>query len=74
VTAEQDGLRQKFRVERVDPEAQERHKNCGTFVLEPKHDPYARAALLAYANACADELPGLAADLRHWVAAENQEC
>jgi hypothetical protein len=65
------GLYDKFRVERVDPAAQERHKDCKVFVLEPKHDPFARDALLAYAAACEDEHPQLAVDLRRWVAVGN---
>jgi hypothetical protein len=34
------------------------------FTLDFVHDPYARVALAAYADACAAEFPGLAADLR----------
>lgn len=66
------GLHRKFKVERVDPEAQERHKDCATFVLEPKHDLAARNALITYAEACGNDYPELAADLRNWVAAENR--
>ena len=48
-------LHDKFRVERTDPEAQERHKDCWVFVLEPEHDPAARIALKAYADAVAED-------------------
>jgi len=66
-----EGLRAKFRVERVDPEAQERHKGCWTFVLEPLHDPLARVALKAYEAAAREAgYLELAEDLR--VQAYNQ--
>jgi len=58
-------LYEKFRVERTDPEAQERHKDCWMFVLDPEHDPVARIALAAYATAAVKaDLLGIAADLR----------
>lgn len=62
------GLYAKFRVERLDPAAQERHRHCAVFVLEPEHDPYARPALAAYAEAVRATHPALAADLDHWLA------
>lgn len=68
--SEQDkdrGLHAKFRVERVDPEAQERHKNCRVFVLEPAHDPHARVALGAYIESVRVDHPLLAADLGNWL-------
>lgn len=34
------------------------------FVLDYANDPYARAALAAYADACEQDRPGLAGDLR----------
>lgn len=59
------GLAAKFRVERVDPEAQERHKDCWVFVLDPRHDPLARVALKAYADAAKKAgYIALSADLR----------
>lgn len=63
---EHDGLYGKFRVERVDG----RDKPGGDrdqaryFVLDYAHDPFAVAALEAYAKACEAAEPGLARDLR----------
>lgn len=52
----------KFRVERMaDPTG--KHAGCWYFVLDPKHDPHAVAALATYADAVRAEHPGLAADL-----------
>lgn len=59
------GLYGKYRVERTsDPKG--KHDDCRYFVLDPQHDPNAVTALRAYADACADEYPALAADLRAW--------
>src|ERR1044072_4178597 len=41
-----------------------KHVDCPFFVLDPKHDLFARVALQAYIVACADKYPHLAADLR----------
>lgn len=64
------GIYEKFRVERVDPEAQARHSNCFHFVLDLECDRYAAAATKAYAEACAGERPQLAMELmdraEHW--------
>lgn len=38
------------------------------FTLIPSHDEHAKAALLAYADSCESENPGLAADLREMAA------
>lgn len=66
-----EGLHAKFRVERVDPESQERHKDCWVFVLEPRHDPLARVALKAYEDAAREAgYFELAADL-HSLAYNN---
>jgi hypothetical protein len=35
-----------------------------TFTLKPESDEFARAAILAYADACEDKLPILANDIR----------
>lgn len=60
-----EGLHAKFRVERTDPEAQERHKDCWVFVMEPRHDPLARVALKAYVEAAEEAgYLNLATDLR----------
>lgn len=52
------GLESRYRVEKVnDPTG--KHDDCRYFVLDPQHDPVARAALRAYADA-----PGTSDDLR----------
>lgn len=53
----------KFHVFRVDPEAQVRHRDCFHWVLDVDHDPYALAALRAYAVACEEEDPELSREL-----------
>lgn len=40
-----------------------KHTECDVFVLDLKHDKFARAAMAIYAEACANEYPKLAADL-----------
>lgn len=64
--AEQQGLFRKFNVSRVDGSdgAGGKHHCCQYFVLDLDHDPHAAAALRAYADACAETHPQLAADLR----------
>lgn len=63
----QQGLYRKYTVERVhDPTG--KHRGCLHYVLDLTHDPFAKPALLAYAEACAAEYPKLAADLRKLVA------
>lgn len=47
--AERDGLFQKYQVKRIH-DIDDKHKDCWYFVLDPKHDPLARKALLAYAK------------------------
>lgn len=61
-----DWLRTKFHVERLDGRDQPGGDKADAryFVLDYVHDPYARTALAAYADACEADLPGLAADLR----------
>lgn len=61
------GLTEKFRVERVNLDAQVRHRHCQHFVLDVDHDPHALPALLAYASSCDAASPELAADLRRLV-------
>lgn len=65
-TAEQQGLFNKFNVTRVDGSSApfEKHENCSYFVIDLDHDPHAKAACLAYAASCVDELPQLSLDLR----------
>ncbi|SAJ96695.1 gp03 [Burkholderia multivorans] len=64
-TNAEQGLFRKFDVRRVDGSDQPggKHHGCEYFVLDMNHDGYARAALRAYARACAAEFPILAADL-----------
>lgn len=59
----QRGLESRYEVRRIDdPDA--KHAVCRYFVLDPKHDPFARFALRAYSVACESDYPELAADLR----------
>ena len=60
------GLYGKFFVERTDGKSApgQKHHDCDYFVLDITHDPYAKAALLAYADSCEAQYPLLAADLR----------
>ena len=59
-------LFRKFAVSRVDGSDQPggKHEGCALFVLDIDHDPFAKPALLAYADACEATHPHLAADLR----------
>lgn len=67
-----DRLHTKFRVERTDGRDQPGGDKADAryFVLDYAHDPHARTALAAYADACEQTLPGLAADLRARLAEE----
>jgi len=60
------GLYGKFEVRRTDGSSEPggKHHGCEYFVLDITHDPFAVAALAAYANACEADYPLLAADLR----------
>jgi hypothetical protein len=61
------GLYQKYKpLERMDGSSDpgKKHENCRYFPLDMTHDPFAKPAILAYAAACADTHPVLAADLR----------
>ena len=40
-----------------------KHDKCDVFVLDLKHDKFARGALAIYIEACADQYPQLAKDL-----------
>jgi hypothetical protein len=63
--AEAQGLFRKFIVQRVDGSDKQggKHYGCEYFVLDVDHDPHAKAALRAYAQACAESHPQLSADL-----------
>jgi hypothetical protein len=59
------GLYEKYSVKRTDGKSEpgQKHFFCKYYVLDLKHDKFARAALLAYADACKKEFPLLARDL-----------
>lgn len=59
------GIYHKFDISRTDGSSLPggKHANCSYFVLDLDHDPYAKAALKAYADACRDSYPKLASDL-----------
>jgi hypothetical protein len=61
----QQGLYGKFYIERTDGKSApgEKHHGCQYFILDLTHDQHAPAALRAYAQACAQTHPELAADL-----------
>lgn len=61
----EQGLYQKYKVRRVDGSDApgEKHHGSDYFVLDLTHDPFAKAALLAYARACSATHPQLAEDL-----------
>tara|TARA_Y100001956_G_C4077803_1_gene166974 strand:- start:362 stop:940 length:579 start_codon:yes stop_codon:yes gene_type:complete len=63
---EEQGLYGKFYVRRVDGSDLPggKHFGCRYFVLDVDHDKYAAEALGTYANACEQEYPELAKDLR----------
>lgn len=63
------GVYRKFYVKRLDGKDApgKKHSGCDYFVLDLDHDPYAKAALRAYAKACEGNYPILAADLKRKV-------
>ncbi|OWY39365.1 hypothetical protein CEK28_08585 [Xenophilus sp. AP218F] len=65
MTQRTTGLYPKFTVRRNDGRDQPGGDRAGAdyFVLDRTFDPYAIPALLAYADACADEYPQLSADI-----------
>lgn len=67
--ADARGLYPRYRVDRLDGSSRKRgkHAACDYFVLYLNHDKFARAAILAYAEACEQEFPALAGDLREKV-------
>jgi hypothetical protein len=64
--AQEQGLFHKFDVRRTDGSDAPggKHHWCRHFVLDMDHDPHARAALAAYADAVEATHPVLAVDLR----------
>lgn len=67
------GLYEKYVVLRNDGSSRPggKHRECDYFVLDLKHDKFARAAAFAYAKVCEVEMPELAADLRARLAQEE---
>ncbi len=60
------GIINKYIVSRInDPER--KHKDCKYFVLDPKHDKYAKMALQAYAVYCWTDYPQLANEIMAWI-------
>ncbi len=60
------GIYRKFYVERTDGQSKPggKHADCEYFVLDLDHDPFAAVAIAASVDACEEEYPLLAADLR----------
>lgn len=50
-------------IRRITQSSNGKHDNCDLFVLDLKHDKFARGALAIYAEACAEEYPILSKDL-----------
>lgn len=63
---QEKGLYPKYEVHRRDGSSAPggKHEKCYMYVLDLDHDPFAKPALLAYADACEAEYPQLARDLR----------
>lgn len=62
------GLIQKYYVQRTDGDPRNKHESCRYFVLDPKHDQRAVAAIVKYADmARLDGDKKLADDLMDWV-------
>lgn len=59
------GLHAKYDITRTDGTDAPggHHHRCRLFVLDLDHDPHARTAALAYADAAQDDRPALAAEL-----------
>lgn len=57
------GIYHKYNVTKVEDGSEV--TDC--FVLRPDKDRYSRAALVAYADACHQDYPDLARDIRAWV-------
>lgn len=57
------GLYRKYYVKRLK-DKERKHQFCNYFVLDLKHDKFAKRALWAYAQACKTEYPELAKDLK----------
>jgi hypothetical protein len=60
------GLYKKYQVNRTNGSSApgQKHDGCEYFVLDLTHDKYSCYALYAYADACEENYPQLAVDLR----------
>lgn len=56
------GLYKKYNVKRLNDEAG-KHDDCHYFVLDLRHDPFAKMALVVYAMQARDKYPVLADEL-----------
>ncbi len=65
------GLFKKYRVVRLGDKSK-KHLRCTYFVLDWQHDQYSIPAAKAYADACCQEFPELAHDLRQQIALWGQ--
>lgn len=76
MSEEQRGLYRKYRVTRTDGSSESggKHERCAYFVLDLEHDEFAAAALKAYAKACQETYPDLAADIERIIATKPQRC
>jgi hypothetical protein len=69
------GLHDKYEIKRVDGTDKPggKHENCRLFPLDLDHDPAARVAAKAYAEACRETRPNLAHELDVLLALIEQE-
>ena len=67
------GLYNKFKVERTDGQSApgKKHARCRYFVIDVDHDQFSPVALQAYASACREQFPKLAADIDRLLRGEN---
>lgn len=67
------GIYRKYEVKRTDGSGEpgKKHEHCAYFVLDFEHDPFARPAIIAYAQACRATHPVLADDLLRAAADNN---
>jgi hypothetical protein len=63
------GLYRKYSVKRLG-DTTHKHDGCWFFVLDPKHDRHAGAALKAYAKSCKRSYPVLAEELMGMIEVE----
>jgi hypothetical protein len=62
VSDDEKGLYNKYEVQRLHDQVG-KHDQCEYFVLDLKHDPFAKTALAVYAVQCKDKYPALYEDL-----------